>query len=323
MGLRFSLNNNSKEPKAFCLSIVVIACLYIGSCDTPASSSFEINGDCFKGTSEEKEYLARTYEKDFSGNIPWPPDNLGRIVDISLDVTGSVYQREVIFQDHRMSLAEYNLRKLVDYLSTNDVLQAGDRIFMRLFGAKPGGVDIISDQASEVLFPAEQVELKVQVFSRIKLVKITGHRVASDHAAYRKQVVEFILNWFLQHVKESRKENEQYMNSPLLEHIGKIRNLYQSKNSSQKLFIFATDGHFNLGEYYFGPANYTKDNKLPDKIKQSVLNMKIKPFTENDANSTVILFGLTSNDRPMFRIAQEDLLKWFFEPQPVMLIRNE
>jgi hypothetical protein len=234
--------------------------------------------------------------------------------------------REVLFDGNRISLAEYNLRKLREHLLDNNILQPGDRIFVRLFGRKPGGQDVDVDVYKRIDYPGLSVDIQATVFDkRYHDVEIVASKISTNPEANSERVVDTVFNWFLPHATAKRSSNETYMQSPLPQHIFKVSRLHNSKNSTKKLFIFATDGHFQVGDYYFSPATYSSRKVNLEAIKKTVEEMKIKPFTEPDRTSSILIIGLSSNGDEVFRQAQEQFFRWFFdplEPQSVTLLFN-
>lgn len=314
------------------LGTIIVASMFLSTCDTPEQRGpeLEVKGETswYKGTPEEKQYLLSTF-KESTGvkTISWPPEELRRIVDISVDITGSGYKREVLFNDQKMPLAEYNLRKFREYLLENAVLQPGDRIYVRLFGAKPGGQDVDVDEYKRIDYPGLQVDVQATVFDRrFHDVEIAASNVSSTSTATTQQVVDSVAGWFLPYVETHRSNNEAFMQSPLLQHVFRVCQLHRSNNLAKKLYIFVTDGHFQVGDYYFSPSTFSEKRVSIDALKKTVERMKIKPFTEPDRSSSVILFGLAPNGVEEFRQAQQQILQWFFDPlspRSVELVFNQ
>lgn len=280
---------------------------------------YEFSGLLSNATAEEKDYLSATLTSNPKGPIEWPPKALRRIIDISLDVTGSVYQRSIIYQDRHLNLAEYYSFILYDYLVRNEVLRPGDHLVVRLYGAKPGGRDILVDQFAEMDCPPDALDIEVTSYSRLNQIEIRGKQLTASDPKARDQIPKNVRQWFLDHVKAGSKETDQLMNSPLLDHIHKVVSVHSQNKGMEKVFIFVTDGLFSVGDLYFQPKINLKATRVIEKIKERCATLQLKPFKDFDPKVSVIILGLTANGVPEFQAAQEQLLRWFFDPQTVTL----
>lgn len=342
--------NSIGKRKWFKITLIVVFTPGLFSCgeepspSDPKEPKIEVVGDrekvfWYKGTSEEKNYLIKNFtESALRKVISWPPHELRRTVDISIDITGSGYQSQFMLENTLLPLGEYNIKRFHDYLLGDNgrlpepVLQPGDLIFVRLFGEGKN-----FNQAEEKMFecPKVQAEIEVSVSTRRfdRDLKIFVRKVLSNPVDSLKQTADLIRNWSLQQLKLMRDSSEDF-GSPLLTHISRVCNRYAQTAHAKKLFIFVTDGHFSVGDsYYFSPGNYPSDEMTVEKIKNQIAMMQTKPFSHADPNSRVILYGLTpiglTSNKEVFRNeaflqAQERIMLWFFEPidSQVIIIPN-
>lgn len=277
--------------------------------------NIEIEGDSYwyKGSNEEKEYLLKTFPGENKKTISWPPEELQRYVDISVDVTQSSFDNKILYHSKKISWAEYNVRKFAEYLTNEHILLPGDRITLRIFGSKPNSQEISQDQSWDIINSPLQIEIEATIYQNrfndrhLKVVNISSHYSDSE-----SETVSKIQEWCLQQLNE-----EKYTKSPLLHHIANVKRSTDSKKV-KRLLIFITDGHIDFEDEYFSPANYSE--KLIAKIKKTVEELKLKPFDNPDPNTSVIIFGLNYQGDERFRQKQEELLRWFFDKQDPKLV---
>jgi hypothetical protein len=300
-----------------------------GSCDEAApEDNPEIIGDRSwydKNSPEQGQYLLNTLRDkgDISSSMNWPPDHFRRVIDISVDVTGSGFDRESLYQGRRMPLAEYNVRRLMDEFLINE-LKPGDKIVMRIFGAMPGGDNINVDEKTAIEFPPDKIEMDVKHPSRKPgQVQIIVRNIVHADSNARKQVSEEILNWFLGFIRRAGQRNGRFKASPLLQFIRNVCTQKISAKDNPKLLIFVTDGQFDIGDLYYAPNTYKQKSHTIDKIKTLITDSHFKPFTEPDNKIRVILFGLYSDQDEGFKQSQEEIFQWYFAPQPVEIIANQ
>jgi hypothetical protein len=303
-----------------------IAVFYTG-CDNPPEENPEIIGDSSwydKNSPEQQQYLLKTYQGrgDINSVIAWPPDHLRRIVDISVDVTGSGFTRESLYQGRRMPLAEHNLRKLLDEYLVNE-LKPGDKIMLRIYGSMPGGENVNVDEKASLEFPADKIEVDVRNPSRKNgQVQIIVKKIDHADVGQRKQLIEQILNWFIEFIRQAERANGRFEASPLFQFIRNVCSQHSAAKETPKLLIFVTDGHFKVGDLYYDPSTYRQRSHSIDRIRTIITNSRLKPFTEPTDKTKLVLFGLYSDGDEGFKQAQEDIFRWYFSPQPVELLTN-
>lgn len=312
----------------------VLLLLFVGislsswTCGAPSEQNPEIIGDTSwldKDLVDQRQYLVRSFQGkgDLSTVIDWPPENFKRTVDVSVDVTGSGYQRESLYQGRRMPLAEHNLRKFIEERLTNE-LKAGDRIIMRIYGSMPGGQRLTVDEKQRLEFPQDKIEVDVKNPSRkqghVQIIVKSVHRA---ELTIRNEFAQKILDWFLVFVRRAAQANERFESSPLLQYMRTVCEQDTLNNNEPKLIAFITDGHFHLSGTYYDPTTYTQKANTVDRIKRTITDMQIKPFKQPDSSTKILLFGLCSDGDEGFRRAQSDILKWFFDPQPVEIVSTQ
>lgn len=286
----------------------------------------EIEGDgsWYKESQEEKEYLLRVFPiapVESKKTIPWPPEELARYVDISIDVTQSSFSYRMLYRGKEMSWAEYNAHKFADYLSNEHVLLPGDRITLRIFGSNPNPKQkqkLSQDQSWDIINPPLQIDIESTIYTaryndrHLKVVKTSGNQVD-----YERRTVSQIQDWSLDKIRQ-----QIYTKSPLLDHIASVKRNSDSK-TVKRLLIFVTDGHIDFEDVYFSPADYS--DEIKDKIMNNAEELKLKPFPDSNPNVSVIIFGLNDGGDERFRQKQDALLRWFFakqDPRLVTLVRN-
>lgn len=324
--MRISFSYNSYTNFMIILLIAIAA--FCAGCDNPPEENPEIIGDSSwydKNSQEQQQYLLKTFQGrgDINSVIDWPPDNLRRIVDISVDVTGSGFTRESLYQGRRMSLAEHNLRKLIDERLVKE-LKPGDKIMLRIYGSMPGGENVNVDEKMSLEFPADKIDVDVRNPSRKNgQVQVIVKKVDHADLGQRKQLIEQILNWFLGFIRQAELKNGRFEASPLFQFIRNICSQYSTAKDTPKLLIFVTDGHFKVGDLYYDPSTYRQRSHSIDRIKTIITTSRLKPFTESIDKTKIMLFGLYSDGDEGFKQAQEDIFHWYFAPQPVELLANQ
>lgn len=277
--------------------------------------NIEIEGDSswYDRSKEEKEYLLKTFQREERKTISWPPEELARYVDISIDVTQSGFDSRILYKDRVIPWAEYNVHKFAGYLIKQHVLLPGDKITLRIFGSKPNQKEISQDQSLELTDPPLQIEVESQVYTNryddrhLKVV-----HVSSGYAGTENKTVSDIENWCLKQIN-----SDVYTKSPLLHHISNVKR-GTDWMKVKRLLIFVTDGHIDFEDSYFSPADYS--DKLISKIKKTVEDLKLRPFNDADPNTSIIIFGLNYRGDERFRQKQEELLRWFFDKQDPRLV---
>jgi hypothetical protein len=269
----------------------------------------------YKGTEEEKQYLLKTFPSDGRKTIPWPPEDLARYVDISIDVTQSSFNSRILYRGKEIPWAEYNVQKFTDYLLKEHVLLPGDRITLRIFGADPKNQKIAQDQSWDIINPPLQVDVQATVYtSRYFDRHLIVTPTTKNYSEFERNTVSQIEDWSLDKIRK-----EIYTKSPLLHHIANVKRNTDSK-TVKRLLIFVTDGHIDFEDVYFSPDDYSE--QTVEMIKNAADELKLKPFTNPDANVSVTIFGLNDRGDEHFRQKQDGLLRWFFDKQNVALMRN-
>ena len=301
-------------------SVVLLVCLLGSMCEKhsrPPNIDFEGDASWYHGSEEEKQYLLKTFPADGRKTIPWPPEELARYVDISIDVTQSSFTDRINYRGTRMPWAEYNVRKFADYLRKNHGLLPGDRITLRVFGTEPENQKkkIAQDQSVDIINPPLQVDVQAATYTaRYNDRHLVVDVATKNYADFERNTIDQIEDWSLDQIRK-----DVYTKSPLLDHIANVKRLTDSK-TVKRLLIFVTDGHIDFDDVYFSPDDYSQ--QTVDKIKNDAEQLKLKPFTTPDPNVSVIVFGLNDRGDERFRQRQESLLRWFFDQQPALLIKN-
>ncbi|MDQ1590258.1 MAG: hypothetical protein QOG71_885 [Pyrinomonadaceae bacterium] len=299
-------------------SLAVIAS--ISSCKVGNNKSREPNieiegaSSWYKETKEEKEYLLKTfYQDETSKIISWPPEELQRYVDISIDATQSSLDSKILYQGKEISWAEYNVRKFAEYLIKGHVLLPGDKITLRIFGSKPNKQEISQDQSLDIVNLPSQIEIASTIYtSRYKDRHLKVVKIVSNYSDDENETVSKIQSWCLQQIS-----NDIYTKSPLFHHIANVKRNTDSKKV-KRLLIFITDGHIDFEDLYFSPRDYSEHTII--KIKKTVEELKLRPFDKPDPNTSVIVFGLYYKFDERFRQKQSELIRWFFDQQDPNLV---
>ncbi|MBV9923950.1 MAG: hypothetical protein JOZ96_02845 [Acidobacteria bacterium] len=309
-----------RRPALIISSLSLLVILTVGpACDfgkhSQRAPNVEIEGDgsWYKGSNEEKEYLLKTFPAEGEKTIPWPPEELRRYVDISVDVTKSSFSSVILYRGKKISWAEYNIRKFSEYLVKEHVLLPGDRITLRIFGSKPNSQEMSQDQSLDIANPPLQVKIKADVYTnRYNDRHLQVAKVWSDTPDGEKETVNTIEEWCLKQIGK-----EIYTKSPLLNHMANVKRNTDSKKG-KRVLIFITDAHIDFENLYFSPAHYS--DELVAGIRKGVEELNLKPFDNPDPNVSIIIFGLNYQGDERFRLKQQELLRWFFDKQDPQLV---
>jgi hypothetical protein len=93
------------------------------------------NSSWYSGNYKEDTLLLNLLSGDT--NLYWPPNELCRIIDISIDITGSAYKPKVNYNGNEINLAKYNIYRVAEFLKRNNLFKPGDNITVRIFGNLP------------------------------------------------------------------------------------------------------------------------------------------------------------------------------------------
>ncbi|MBK9719520.1 MAG: hypothetical protein IPO85_18785 [Saprospiraceae bacterium] len=300
-------------------TIVLFSCNEL-SCDAkkgkrePIIDSIEGEHSWFSKTKIDTMYFLNTFISDKRDTIEFPPKQLEREVDISLDVTGSVFQKTIKFNDTIISLAEYNVIKLCKFFEENNILKAGDDIILRLFGSHPNGKNIQLDKSLKLSVSKIKIDLEVKRFSRKYMdMKLIVHAINKDSEI--NDIILKIKKWSIENVLENKTSNEKYTTSPFLEYIHNIHSGYKENKGNinkERLYIFVTDGHFYVDDFEFKPSNY--QTYTITALKETIKNLKIFPTFDSTDNASIVFIGLNSEGNNSYFIAQKVMLSWFLSP---------
>lgn len=312
---------------ALVLIFIPLLLTSLSSCDrqTSRTPTLEIVGDdsWFKsyGTREDTLFFLENYKRDFDPiTIAWPPNHRRRLLDISVDATGSCYWYKVKDQDKEMFLAEFNLRKLCEYLRSEKVLLPGDKIQLRVFGKSFGRNDAIGREFCSLDLPTQRLTLKGKILTRrYRDLQIIVRKVESPRKEV-ENIIDSIFTWYLPRISRGTVgTSERYKESPLLEYVKKVIDENRMKKSTQTIFIFVTDGFFQLDHLDFRPKKYKAEPNLPSKIKERIDELSLKPFNQQEPDMLITIRGLNNGGDLEFENAQKELLEYFFDPQPLQL----
>jgi hypothetical protein len=283
--------------------------------DRAPAIDFDGDASWYKQSEREKQYLLKAFPGEAKKTIAWPPEELARYVDISIDVTQSGFNDRILYRGKEISWAEYNVHKFSDYLLKEHILSPGDRITLRIFGENPKNHNISQDQSWDIIDPPLQIEIESTVYTnRYKDLHLKVEVTSKNSLNYERSTVSQIEDWSLDKVRK-----EIYTKSPLLNHIANVKRNTDSK-TVKRLLIFVTDGHIDFDDVYFSPGDCSE--QTIEKIKSSAEELKLRPFNDADGNVSVIIFGLNDRGDERFRQKQESLLRWFLGKQDAVLVRN-
>jgi len=275
-------------------------------------------------------YLLAKYDRNFkTADVIWPPDELCRVIDISLDVTGSCFDKKVLLREGgpETPLAAYFVDQLSRFLVNEIPLEAGDRIYLRLYGARkynaPGETSNL-DPRSFTTLQVRKARLKIsgeRLSRRHNDLALTVEEVhaGADGGLAPSAAVKRIGDWFSPQVRACEPVGERYDESPLLKHIkDTVQQHPAGETQGNRIFIFLTDGKFQYGGLWFDAD--PKHHGTREAIATRVTEDGYKPFAAREANTRVVVMGLNSDGNPAFDREQADFLRWYFSPQPVELI---
>jgi len=312
------------------LFFVFLFCLINCNPEPPREAKLILVGESawfepYKSLSESNSYLLKNYTQESKlESIEWPPKDLRRLVDISVDVTGSCYNTLVTYNNEVIPLAKYNLLKLCEKLEAGNILLPGDNIILRLFGSNYGDSGANGRESKGIQIPPMRIETEIRVLTRKHNdLELLVKKVISDKFSINA-TIEDLRKWFMPFVTRSAKPNERYKESPFLEHVKRVVEESLMSKSVRKVFIFVTDGWFQVGNpnniLNFQPSIFDNDKSIINKIIDFVQRSNLKPSAEACQNTSIYLIGLNDGGNPEFRKAQRDLFTWFFEPQKISII---
>jgi hypothetical protein len=210
-----------------------------------------------------------------------------------------------------MPLAEYNLEELCQYLKSEDIIQRGDTIIMRIFGESPH-VPNLGYHLKKI--PKGQVTFEVNrtgIFIQHTQVKVTNYQSGKYDPA---QTVQEIKDWYHNNMPRS-----PYQTSPLLNHIHRVITCYPVIHYKKKVFIFVTDGLIEFGnDIKFDPEMSSPQLDKMVRIVETRAD-NLQPFRrsslDNNSLNKIIIMGLYSPScNTHFEPQIEQLLRWFCEP---------
>ena len=301
----------------FLMLVVIVSCA-----DKERPPQLEVQGQktWFQKRPCDTTYFLETFNHDFKDIIKWPPDNFCNTCDISVDVTGSSYMQNVEYQGHSIPLAEYNVWKLRQYLSEYDVFDYGDKVTLRLFGENRGGSESSGRENRSFQVPKLLLDIEgLKLFRRHNDLQINVHNVRQPQLS-KVAYIDSAFAWFFPHVKSGSAPSNQYLRSPLIEHIKATLSFYPLIDNVSRTFIFVTDGWVELDEIHFWPKFYSTNPSMLDEIKRRIVQSDLKPFSDMAPSASIIIIGLNDGRNVDYRKAQIELFKWFFPPVPVELI---
>jgi hypothetical protein len=313
-----------RMPKPL-LIIIILFGLFQYGCEPERNPQLELYGETawfetFKAK-VDSQYLLSNYTQSFeSKNIDWPPRELRRTVDISLDVTGSCYWTHIQYNGEVIPLAKYNLLRFCEMLKFDKVIHSGDRVILRLYGSKYGIKGADTRESIEIEIPPMHLYTKGTILTKkhddlqfyVKNVTIDTIQIYS--------AIDSIKQWLLPFVISAQQPSDQYKESLLLGHIDHVVHEYPVSNEISRIFYFITDGWFQVDGTDFNPSTYLADKLIIEKIKSYVVQSKLKPFFEKQRTTCVVFYGLNSGGNVEFQRVQEKLLNWYLSPQNITLI---
>jgi hypothetical protein len=273
---------------------------------------------------EDSNYIIKKFKIDtMITNLEWPPKELSRTVDISFDISKSVFVKQ-INNNPPISLAEYNLVLLNDYLKEN--LKAGDKVNCRTIG---------------VMYNKSQREVKdflIQPYLvNVKILKATKggaenviFKVKSydDRKTQRDSTIENVVKYFKSIVDTTKNNyNDQRDCTPTFNHFDYVLSRYSFTASKEMLFLFVTDGWFQTGSkcdgILFDLVGFNANPDIFESVKKSS-DIPNRPFLKIDTviahKIKIELIGLNKSNNHQFGESMIEIFQWFFEPIKIKTI---
>jgi hypothetical protein len=275
----------------------------------------------------DSEYILQQVDRSSEFiEFQWPPPYRSRVIDITVDVTGSVATWLVHERGRVMPLSEYYLTLLDERLLETGFLQPGDEVVVRIFGANYDGTAAEARDMLRFAMPRQVVRARVQTLERrhndmlLEVVSVSG-----DTTTTSWRIAQRIQDWLRPYVIDAHDRQEVYRSTPFLEHVKRVARQLPA-DGRPAVVIFLTDGLFQTGPFDFRPETVHSTPRLVDGIERYVGSQGGRPFEAAPPSRTarlpvrVIVAGLNTRSDQRFARAQEDLLRWFFSPIPVELL---
>lgn len=248
--------------------------------------------------------------------VDWPPPDRRRMLEVSLDVTGSFYKAAVRRGGRKIPLAFHATELFGQRLGHDVPLKHGDEVRLQTFGRFAVGEDAPArDELTVRIGPlalrghARQLERR---YGDV-VFKVSEHRDRGTAPVMaRQQIIDWLTTQLRQHAGQS------YRTTPFLGHVHEVVTRDPPGRRPREYF-FITDGWFQIESTNFSPAAYGQNTIAA--LKQHVERLDLRPFTAQAAPVRVMLVGLNDDGDRAFGVAQESFFKWYFEPQIVSFVR--
>lgn len=261
---------------------------------------------------QEKNYLIKKYAElrtDKIDTLIWPLDVSSEEIVLMIDVSGTMFAKGfgIIKNGKLTTFFNYSLEKLSTFIKTEDVFKNASKIKIKLFGAKPAGLDVGIDESIEILPPRGIIIIQEFFYSSdnnkieinvLKYEKPDSFNIYdSTEIAIRKLTMPYFSN--------DNRNSIVVQESPLLEDIV-VNCLALNESVGNKCLIYMTDGYFMINrEQELTPNSNTTLNELKEKYRN--LNERIP----NDSSIRFILFGMNTTGKLEFRDKLNGFYKWF------------
>jgi len=296
----------------------VLILLNIGGCEEKRAHRLEIIGaaNWFNSSRADTAYLFNKFKSNFQGKLEWPPQELSRVIDISMDLSYSMYMGRVIYNDLSITIAEFNAFMLKDFL--HEILKPGDLVRARILGKNRLSGEIASKEYVEFRIPPDTLLIDARILYRKynDLVITVKSQVKNDKLAFNYH--EIIHGWFSSEVKKAGTGSGKWMQSPLLEQMASVIDQYEDHNLHELIVVFVTDGWIEDDvSIRFWPRYYSQFSNVIEKMKEIIDKPGMKPNALLSADTQIILLGLRDEGNRGYRYAQKEIFKYFFNGQKV------
>ncbi len=296
-----------------------ICVLLLEACTPPETVTSSGPGSELLKSETATAYLLRHYTETRLDTVSWPPEELTRTIDVSFDVTGSMYERSVVHQDRLLNLALYDLRLLEEFLTGDLNPQPGDIVRVRLFGANYRGSGAEARDERVWQLPSANLVLQVHVTTRPpKRVIINVREVRRPDSSAQSSVVDSVIQWLRNRIESgSRRE---YLRSPLLEHIRRVATQYEGGSETSPVrLVFVTDGLVELENLKLTPERFVEDTTLARAVMTRAQELNLLPTALDTLRFSVTVIGLFDGGSAAFGRAQRRFFSELFRSQSVRI----
>jgi hypothetical protein len=306
---RFALH---RRPALLFTGTVLTSLLGIVSCEGNARApAVIVSGykSWYHATKAESSYLLDAITRDGAGVLEWPPREETGLLYVSFDLTCSVFERKVLHNNRRLTLAEYNTSRLSEFLHSQDVVSPGDLLIVKVFGTRPGGDDVLYDLSAQYHCPPLRLHYTAERFSRrFNDLAIEVDRPQADPGAPAREAVDSVITWCGAAVRSAPIGDVVPNDSPLLESVRQVIQAAVASRRQQIRIIFVTDGHFDFPGGYFSPATFQADTGILGRVLQRTTHGSILPSPTPSPISSIVFLGMDDRGCFAFRGAWEQIM---------------